>query len=284
MAEVKWIKIVTGIFDDEKIQLIEQMPDCDTILVVWFKLLCLAGKTNNHGIIMLSEKIPYTDEMLSTIFRRPLNTVRLALKTFETYGMIEIVDGVVTISNWEKHQNADGLDKIREQTRLRVAKYKEKQKMLTGNVSGNVTVTQGNATEEDRERDIEEDKNKGNIVPDKPAHAIPEKATPEEYHEAQAKTEKKKFHPPTIGEVTDYCNERKSQGHKNNVDPERFVDFYAANGWVQGKDKPIKDWKACVRTWERGDCSARQTSNNAGNNGARAGKCEEEVPKYGHVV
>jgi len=104
LVEVKWIKIVTGIFDDEKIQLIEQMPDGDTILVIWFKLLCLAGKTNNHGIIMLSDKIPYTEEMLSTVFRRPINTVRLALKAFEAYGMVEIVDGTVTIANWEKHQ------------------------------------------------------------------------------------------------------------------------------------------------------------------------------------
>ena len=76
MAEVKWIKIVTNIFDDEKIQLIEKMPDGDAIIVVWFKLLCLAGKTNNHGVMILSDKIPYTDEMLSTIFRRPILTDR----------------------------------------------------------------------------------------------------------------------------------------------------------------------------------------------------------------
>ena len=59
---------------------------------------------------------------------------------------------------------------------------------------------------------------------------------------------KNKFCPPTVDEVKAYCLER-----KNNVDPERFVDYYSANGWVQGKGKPIKDWKACVRTWERGN-------------------------------
>ena len=85
MAEVKWIKICTDIFDDEKILLIENMPEADSIIVIWFKLLCLAGKQNNGGVFMLNDKIAYTEEMLATIFRRPLNTVRLALKTFETY-------------------------------------------------------------------------------------------------------------------------------------------------------------------------------------------------------
>lgn len=101
MAEVKWIKIVTDIFDDEKILLIENMPEADSIIVIWFKLLCMAGKQNNAGVFMLNDKIAYTDEMFATIFRRPINTVRLALKTFETYGMVEIVDNVVTIPNWE---------------------------------------------------------------------------------------------------------------------------------------------------------------------------------------
>ena len=64
-ADVKWIKIVTDIFDDEKILLIESMPESDGIIVIWFKLLCLAGKQNNNGILMLNDKLPYTDEMLA---------------------------------------------------------------------------------------------------------------------------------------------------------------------------------------------------------------------------
>ena len=49
MADVKWIKIATDIFDDEKILLIESLPEADSIIVIWFKLLCLAGKQNNSG-------------------------------------------------------------------------------------------------------------------------------------------------------------------------------------------------------------------------------------------
>ena len=85
MSEVKWIKIATNIFDDEKIKLIEILPEADGIIVIWFKLLCLAGKQNNNGIFMLNDKIAYTDEMLSTIFRKPLPLVRLALTTFNQY-------------------------------------------------------------------------------------------------------------------------------------------------------------------------------------------------------
>lgn len=160
MAEIKWIKITTDIFDDEKILLIESMPEADSLIVIWFKLLAFAGKSNNNGVFMLSNKIPYTEEMLATIFRRPINTVRLALSTFESFGMIEYMDGVLTISNWEKHQNVDGMEKIREQNRKRVAAYREKQKLLSGNVTSNATVTECNAVDKDKEEEKEKDKDK----------------------------------------------------------------------------------------------------------------------------
>lgn len=161
MAEVKWIKITTDIFDDEKILLIESLPERDSLIVIWFKLLCMAGKQNNSGVFTLNDRIAYTDEMLSTIFRRPLNTVRLALSTFQQYGMVEILDGVITIPNWEKHQSLDKLEMAKEQTRLRVARHREKQKLLTDVTQCNVTVTQCNADriEEDKDIDKEEENN-----------------------------------------------------------------------------------------------------------------------------
>lgn len=159
-SEVKWIKIVTDIFDDEKIILIESLPEADAIIVIWFKLLCLAGKTNTLGVLLLNDRIPYNDEMLSQIFRRPLNIVRLALTTFEKYGMIEIIDGAITIPNWEKHQQLEKLENSREQTKKRVAAYRERQKKLLEsgenhdcNALQGVTVTQSNA---DRRREEEE--------------------------------------------------------------------------------------------------------------------------------
>lgn len=159
MSEVKWIKLSTNMFDDEKIKLIETMPDADTILVIWVKLLAQAGKTNATGYIYLNENIPYTDEMLATIFNRPIATVRLALKAFEQFGMIEInEDNFICVANWEKHQNLAGLEKIREQTRQRVAKHRE-QKSIS---FSNVTVTRSNATDIEEDIDKNKKENKDN--------------------------------------------------------------------------------------------------------------------------
>lgn len=133
MADVKWIKITTDIFDDEKILLIEGLPSSDEIIVIWFKLLILAGKQNNNGVFLMNERIPYTDEMLATIFRRDINIVRLALKTFEQFGMLELVDNVITIPNWNKHQQLDSYEKKKQQDRVRQQERRAQQKTLALN-------------------------------------------------------------------------------------------------------------------------------------------------------
>lgn len=166
MADVKWIKIVTDVFDDEKILLIETLPDADSIIVIWFKLLCLAGKQNNGGVFLMGGRIPYTEEMFATIFRRPLNTVRLALRTFQEYGMVDIIDNTVTIPHWEKHQSLDAYEQSKEKTRQRVAAHRERQKALiesnvTSNVTEGVTVTVCNTTDKIRKEEIRTDKNRG---------------------------------------------------------------------------------------------------------------------------
>ena len=63
---------------------------------------------------------------------------------------------------------------------------------------------------------------------------------------------KKKFVPPTVEEVRDYCQER-----GNKVDPQAFVDHYTSNGWMVGKNK-MKSWKAAVGTWERSSWQSRE--------------------------
>lgn len=169
MADVKWIKITTDIFDDEKILLIESLPDAYAIITVWFKLLCLAGKQNNSGVFMMG-RIAYTDKMLATIFRMKEATVTMALQTFESFGMVEIVDGVITIPNWDKHQSLDAYEKKKERDRLYQAERRANQKALIEKSSdkssdGQTTPSSDVAVsdkEEDKERDIdrEEDKKK----------------------------------------------------------------------------------------------------------------------------
>lgn len=230
MADVKWIKIVTDIFGNRKIKQIESMPDADAILVIWFKLLCLAGNVNEGGLITITKDIPYTDEMLSTEFHRPLATIRLALSIFERFGMIEIVDNVLCVSNWEKYQNTSTLNRIREQTRARVSSYRERQDALA---CENVTlhVTQCNATdkeeEEDIDKEVERESREKAVVPDG--------------------TKSHRFSPPTIEEIQAYVTEKSM-----NVDAEKFWNFYESKGWLIGKS-PMKSWKAACSTWNLKD-------------------------------
>jgi predicted phage replisome organizer len=128
-SDVKWIKITTDIFDDEKILLIESLPDSYAIITVWFKLLCLAGKQNNSGVFMMGQ-IAYTDKMLATIFRMKETTVTMALQTFEQFGMIEIIDGVITIPNWGKHQNLEQIEARKEYQREYQREYRKKQRLI----------------------------------------------------------------------------------------------------------------------------------------------------------
>lgn len=166
MSEIKWIKITTDIFDDEKICLIDALPDRDAIIVIWIKLITLAGKLNRKGVLAISKNIVYTDEMLAQTFHRPLNTVRMALEIFEKFEMVEKIDGVIMLPNWEKHQNIDGMEKIKEQNRNRAARHRQKQKLLTqnnesnvmDNVTDNVTVTHGNALDKELDKELDKDK------------------------------------------------------------------------------------------------------------------------------
>lgn len=161
MAEVKWIKLTTDIFDDEKILMIESLPSADTIIVIWFKLLTLAGKSNNNGVFMMNNRIPYTDEMLAAIFRRDDKIVKLALNTFQQFGMIEIIDDVITIPNWDKHQSLDAYEKKKERDRRLQAERRAKQKALIGKSSDNrLTLCDSSSDVAVSEVEKEEDKEK----------------------------------------------------------------------------------------------------------------------------
>lgn len=139
MSDVKWIKIVTDIFDDEKMIAIETQQDGYLIEVVWLKLLCLAGKCNKCGLIILSEKFPYTLEMLAKVFRMDIGTVKRAMDIFCELGMIVIEENSYAIANWRKYQNEDGLEKIRESGRKRTQKFRERQKQTLLSEKSNVT-------------------------------------------------------------------------------------------------------------------------------------------------
>lgn len=169
-----WIKLSTATFDDEKIKLIELLPEGDSILVIWLKLLCFAGKTDNDGVFKLTEKIPYNEEMLAGIFNRKLTTVRTALTVFQDYGMMEVIDGAYALPNWVKYQNdSDALNKSKEKNRLRQKKWYDKHKKTLfeatsqkSNVRSNNSNVSLTPTDIEEELDIEgtTSKNKNNCL------------------------------------------------------------------------------------------------------------------------
>lgn len=213
MSNVKWIKIVTNIFDDEKMLLIESMPDPDAIMVIWFKILCMAGKMNNGGVFILSEKMAYTDEMLATIFRRPLRTVKYALKVFEDLGMIDIINNTITIPNWSKHQSLDQLENRKEYMRVYMKGYRLKQ----------AKIANGEKTEEE--------------IPVEKKKISPQKT--------------KKFNPDKhiYKEVIDYLNTKTEKNYKHNTKAtQKLIDArtnenFSLEDFKKVIDNKVASWK-----------------------------------------
>ncbi|WCG26723.1 phage replisome organizer N-terminal domain-containing protein [Enterococcus durans] len=164
MAEISWIKLKTTMFDDEKIRLIQAVPESDAIIVIWIRLLVLAGKTNDDGLIYIQRNMPYTEEMLATLFGKNVNTVRLALTTLANFNMIDLSsDGLIAISNWEKHQNIEGMDKVRLKNAERNRKYRERKRQERLELENDVSVTSHDGTDIDKEedKDIDKEEKKG---------------------------------------------------------------------------------------------------------------------------
>ena len=211
MNEIKWIKIDVTLFDNRKIKAIRTLPEGDSIVVIWLQLLCLAGRVNDCGSVYITKEMPYTEQILANECGVPVSTIQLALKTFQSMGMVEIVEDIIYISNWEKYQAIEKMELIRRQNRDRQKKWYETHKKLP-NVILTDNLTQPNAT--DIDIDIRDKNNK-------------------------------RFIKPSVKDIADYCN-----NNNYNIDAERFYDYYESKGWKVGK-APMKDWKAAVRMWSR---------------------------------
>ena len=116
MAEVKWIKITTDMFDNRKIKHLRKLPDGNNIVLIWVMLLTMAGRCNSNGMVFLTQNIPYTPKMLADELDFEENTVKLALQSLEQLEMIVMDNGFFSIPGWEEHQNAEALEKIRDRT------------------------------------------------------------------------------------------------------------------------------------------------------------------------
>jgi predicted phage replisome organizer len=170
VADVKWIRLSIDMFDNRKIKYLRSLPEGNNIILIWVALLTIAGRCNAGGMIFLTENIAYTTKMLADELDFEENTIILALNALRKLGMIQNHDEALLITGWEEHQNIDGLEKIREQSRKRVAKYRDKQKEIPCNVTVTPDVTQCNAIELELELEIDKEKDIKHIVQD--AHAL----------------------------------------------------------------------------------------------------------------
>ena len=256
MADVHWVKLSTDLFDNRKIKYLRRLPEGNDLALIWVMLLTLAGRCSADGTIFLAENLPYTPDILADELGFEESTVQFALNTFEKLGMIgENEDGVLFITGWEEHQSLEKLEKIREQTKARVARYRRARNgqdecNAECNAIDSVTVTQRNATDKNRiEENREEEKRTEEIREEKKLLSAAEPP------------KKKQFVPPTLEEVREYCLQRKS-----GVDPVRFWEYFDTGGWKDSEGKPVRSWKQKLLTWETHNKEKGKEKNDSGRN------------------
>ena len=165
MAEVKWVKLTTDMFDNRKIKHLRKLPEGNNIVLIWVMLLTMAGRCNSGGMIFLTENIPYTPKMLADELDFEENTVALALNVLEQLDMIVTDNGFFTIAGWEEYQNTDRLTEIREYNRLAKQKSRAKKKLLADVNDKSMTSQRCHDIEEEKEEDKEKDKEYHSFIP-----------------------------------------------------------------------------------------------------------------------
>lgn len=159
MAEVKWVKLTTDMFDNRKVKYLRKLPDGNNIVLIWVMLLTMAGRCNAGGMIFLTENIAYTPKTLADELGFEENTVILALQALENLNMIITENGFFTIAGWEEYQNTDRLAELREYNRLAQKKSRAKKKLLADVNDKSMTSQcgQGIEVEVDKEKEVDKD-------------------------------------------------------------------------------------------------------------------------------
>ena len=213
-----WLKLKRDFFKRHDVQIIENMPNGKDYVLFYLKLL--VESIDHDGELRFSETIPYNADMLATITSTNIDIVRTAMKVFSEFGMVEVLDDK-TIYMTEVSKligSAVDNDNANRQRRFREAK---KEAALLERYD---SVTKNNESKnKSKSKSIEIDK------------------------------ESKRFTPPAREEVAQYITEN---GYK--VNPDAFIDHYTSCGWVIGKNKPMKDWRAAVRNWHRRDTETKK--------------------------
>lgn len=112
--DIFWVRVLCCEFDDPRWAAIDQMPEGDCIGLCYIKMMMLAGRSNADGMLLLHDKMPYDLLTLAAVLRRPAPIVQLVLTTLEKFQLIELIDGIISIIDWQKTQATTELNKIAE--------------------------------------------------------------------------------------------------------------------------------------------------------------------------
>ena len=203
----------------------KRMFSKEVVLTDWFLDMPMSARCLYFTLSMVADDDGFVDNPRA-IMRQcgaSLDDMKLLLtKCF----LIEFETGVIVITHWRMNNYLRG-------DRYHPTKHTTEYSMLEVN--------------DNKPYVLKDNSNTPNIYNTKSLDLVPD-GIPSGIPDGIPKPKKVKnqqFVPPTVEEVETYCKER-----KNNVDAENFVDFYESKGWLVGKTK-MKNWKACVRTWER---------------------------------
>ena len=151
MADVKWVRVSIEMFNDPKLKIINSMEEKDLINYVWMRTLLLAGRSNKDGSLFINDNMPYTMKTLAIEFDRTLDEIKLCFKILRKLEMIEFnEDKIFMVKNWAKHQNIEGLEKLKKQNCERVAKHRAKKRQLEENINDEeLSIADNNKKEKD---------------------------------------------------------------------------------------------------------------------------------------
>lgn len=217
-----YLRLKDNFFDSDELKILESMKDGYLYSNILLKLYLRSLK--NDGKLVVNERIPYSADMLASVTGHQVGTIKQALSIFKDLGLIDVLDnGVIYMLDIQNFigKGSSEADRKRE--------YRQRIETDRTNVQTNLRQISEKSPPE-IEIELEKD-----IEIEKEIHSSAKSTT----------TKRKRFEKPTLSQITQYCLER-----NNNVNAEQFYDYYESNGWKVGKNS-MKDWKACVRTWER---------------------------------
>lgn len=221
-----YLRLKDNFFDSDELKILESMKDGYLYSNILLKLYLRSLK--NDGKLVVNERIPYNSEMLASVTGHQVGTIKQALSMFKELGLIEVLEnGAIYMLDIQNFIGKGSTEADRQRLYDRRISEERKQNKLTQ--SRNLEEICKKSTPE-IEIELEKD-----IEIEKEIHSSAKSTT----------TKRKRFEKPTLSQITQYCLER-----NNNVNAEQFYDYYESNGWKVGKNA-MKDWKACIRTWER---------------------------------